>query len=91
MGGKWKIMLFDIIRRTVAVIILNVTSAFVGGSFVGLEVWQSALMAGIAGVMGVAQELSRSYLADGALDIEEINRAFGKAAAKHEPKDGEQA
>jgi hypothetical protein len=82
-------MLFDIIRRTIAVIVLNVTSAFVGGSFVGLEVWQSALMAGIAGVMGVAQELSRSYLTDGQLDIDEINRAFGKAAAKHESKDQE--
>jgi len=80
-------MIMDIVRRTIAVIILNVTSAFVGGSFIGLEVWQSALMAGIAGVMGVAQELSRSYLNDGILDIDEINRAFGNAAAKHEPEE----
>jgi len=79
-------MFLDIIRRTFAVIILNVTSAFVGGSFIGLQVWQSALMAGIAGVMGVAQELSRSYLNDGTLDPEEINRAFGNAAEKQRPK-----
>ena len=79
-------MILDIIRRTLAVILLNVTSAFVGGAFIGLEVWQSSLMAAIAGVMGVAQELSRSYLHDGKLDPEEINRAFGNAAEKHQTK-----
>lgn len=79
-------MILDIIRRTFAVIILNVTSAFVGGAFIGLEVWQSSLMAAISGVMGVAQELSRSYLHDGKLDADEINRAFGNAAEKTRPK-----
>jgi hypothetical protein len=75
-------MLFDIIRRTIAVVILNITGAFVGGSVIGIEVWQAAVMAAVAGVMGVAQELSRSYLSDGMIDINEINAAFGKAAGK---------
>jgi hypothetical protein len=39
-------------------------------------------MAAVAGIMGVAQELSRSYLTDGMLDVNEINAAFGKAAGK---------
>ena len=75
-------MVFDIIRRTIAVVILNITGAFVGGSVIGIEVWQAAVMAAVAGVMGVAQELSRSYLSDGMLDINEINAVFGKAANK---------
>ena len=75
-------MLFDIIRRTIAVVILNITGAFVGGSVIGIEVWQAAVMAAVAGVMGVAQELSRSYLSDGMIDINEINAAFGKASGK---------
>jgi hypothetical protein len=80
-------MVFDIIRRTIAVVILNITGAFVGGSVIGIEVWQAAVMAAVAGVMGVAQELSRSYLADGQLDVNEINAVFGKAANKpQEPK-----
>jgi hypothetical protein len=80
-------MLFDIIRRTIAVVILNITGAFVGGSVIGIEVWQAAVMAAVAGVMGVAQELSRSYLSDGMLDPDEINAVFGKAANKpQEPK-----
>lgn len=79
-------MVLDIVRRTFAVVILNITGAFVGGSVIGIEIWQSAVMAAVAGVMAVAQELSRSYLADGKLDVDEINRTFGKIAEKHEPK-----
>jgi hypothetical protein len=80
-------MLFDIIRRTIAVVILNVSGAFVGGSVIGIEIWQSGAMAAIAGVMGVAQELSRSYLADGRLDAEEINKTFGRIAEKSAPRE----
>jgi hypothetical protein len=39
-------------------------------------------MAAFAGVIDVAQELSRSYLADGKLDADEINKSFGKIAEK---------
>jgi hypothetical protein len=81
-------MLFDIIRRTIAVVILNVSGAFVGGSVIGIEVWQAAVMAAVAGVMGVSQELSRSYLTDGMLDVNEINAAFGKAAGKPAAEQG---
>jgi hypothetical protein len=80
-------MVLDIVRRTFAVVILNITGAFVGGSVIGIEIWQAAIMAAVAGVMGVAQELSRSYLADGRLDADEINRTFGKIADKSGPKE----
>jgi hypothetical protein len=82
-------MLLDIARRTFAVIILKVTGIFVGGSVIGLEVMQAVAMAAFAGIIDVAQELSRSYLADGQIDIEDINRTFGKIAdkeAKSKPK-----
>jgi hypothetical protein len=71
-------MWLDIIRRTFAVIILKVTGIFVGGAAIGLEVTQAIAMAAFAGIIDVAQELSRSYLADGKLDPEEINKSFGK-------------
>lgn len=73
-------MWLDIARRTFAVIILKVTGIFVGGSVIGLEVGQAIAMAAFAGIIDVAQELSRSYLADGQIDIEDINRTFGKIA-----------
>lgn len=75
-------MWLDIARRTLAVIILKVTGIFVGGAVIGLEVLQAVAMAAFAGVIDVAQELSRSYLADGQLDADEINKSFGKIADK---------
>jgi len=80
-------MWLDIARRTFAVIILKVTGIFVGGAVIGLEVFQAVAMAAFAGIIDVAQELSRSYLADGSLDAEEINKSFGKIADKNAPKD----
>jgi hypothetical protein len=79
-------MWLDIARRTFAVIILKVTGIFVGGAVIGLEVLQAVAMAAFAGIIDVAQELSRSYLADGGLDPEEINKSFGKIADKNGPK-----
>jgi hypothetical protein len=78
-------MWLDIARRTFAVIILKVTGIFVGGSVIGLEVLQALAMAAFAGTIDVAQELSRSYLADGKIDADEINKSFGKIAEK-DPK-----
>jgi hypothetical protein len=77
-------MWLDIARRTFAVIILKVTGIFVGGAAIGLEVMQALAMAAFAGIIDVAQELSRSYLADGKLDPEEINKSFGKIASSNE-------
>ena len=73
-------MWLDIARRTFAVIILKVTGIFVGGAVIGLELTQAVAMAAFAGIIDVSQELSRSYLADGKLDPEEINKSFGKIA-----------
>lgn len=80
-------MIFDIIRRTFAVIILKVSGIFVGGIVIEIETWKIASVAAIAGIIDVAQELSRSYLADGKIDMDEINRTFGKIADKHKPAD----
>jgi hypothetical protein len=79
-------MWLDIARRTMAVIVLKVTGIFVGGAVIGLEVVQAVAMAAFAGIIDVAQELSRSYLADGELDPEEINKSFGKIADKTDKK-----
>jgi hypothetical protein len=79
-------MWLDIARRTLAVIILKVTGIFVGGAVIGLEVIQAVAMAAFAGIIDVSQELSRSYLADGKIDVDEINKSFGKIADNSGPK-----
>jgi hypothetical protein len=70
----------EVFRRTAALIILRVSGTFAGGSFAGVELWQAGLMAAFIGVMDVAENLSRAYMIDGKLDLEEINTAFGGQA-----------
>lgn len=71
----------EVFRRTAALIILRVSGTFAGGSIAGVELWQAGAMAAFIGVMDVAENLSRAYMIDGKLDIEEINSAFGGQAA----------
>jgi hypothetical protein len=67
----------EVFRRTAALIILRVSGTFAGGSIAGVELWQAAAMAAFIGVMDVAENLSRAYMTDGVLDMQEINSAFG--------------
>ena len=69
-----------VVKRTVALIILRVSGTFAAGSIAGVELWQSALVAAFIGVMDVAESLSRSYVVDGELSIDEINMAFASSA-----------
>jgi hypothetical protein len=70
----------EVFRRTFALVILRVSGTFAGGSIAGVELWQAGAMAAFIGVMDVAENLSRAYMIDGKLDLQEINTAFGGAA-----------
>jgi hypothetical protein len=52
-------MWLDIIRRTLAVIILKVTGIFVGGAAIGLQVSQAIAMAAFAGIIDVSQSFGK--------------------------------
>lgn len=67
------------ITATFAVSALSVVGA---GALVGIEVWQSALMAGISGVAVVVEALSRAYLKDGDLTFKEIDEVFAAVEKK---------
>ena len=67
-------------KRTIALIILRVSGTLAGGSIAGVELWQAAMLAAFIGVMDVAESLSRSYVVDGDLSADEINRAFASSA-----------
>jgi hypothetical protein len=67
-------------KRTIALIILRVSGTLAGGSIAGVELWQAAMLAAFIGVMDVAESLSRSYVVDGDLSHDEINRAFASSA-----------
>ena len=74
----------DLSGRTIAFIIMKISGTFVGGSAIGLEFWQSIVMAAIAGVMEISEEMSRNYLNDGQITTEELNSSFAKLQEKHD-------
>jgi len=52
------------------------------GTIAGVPVWKAVFMAGIAGVATVVEGLSRAFLDDGKLSLEEINNVFNKVDRK---------
>lgn len=69
-----------ILKRTIALVILKVSSVLAAGSIAGIELWKSALVAAFVGVAEVAESLARAYVVDGILDADEINTAFASSA-----------
>jgi len=52
------------------------------GTIAGVPVWKAVFMAGIAGVATVIEGLSRAFLDDGKLSLDEINQVFNKVDKK---------
>lgn len=66
--------------RTIAYIVLKVSSTLGGGFVMGIEVWQAAAMAAFVGVMEVAEEVSRAYVVDGDVSDADIDDIFSDFA-----------
>lgn len=58
------------------------------GTIAGVPVWKAVFMAGIAGVATVVEGLSRAFLDDGKLSIDEINQVFNKVDKKAKKEEG---
>jgi hypothetical protein len=52
------------------------------GAIAGIPLWKACFMAGIAGVAFVVEGLSRAFLDDGKLSVNEINAVFNKVDGK---------
>lgn len=72
----------SILKRIVAVFIAQALSILGAGSLVGIDVYQSALLAGIMGVAHVVERLARKYIDDGKLTWEEVNEVFNSVPNK---------
>lgn len=68
----------NIILRIFATFAASGLGVIGAGTIAGVPVWKSVFMAGIAGVATVIEGLSRAFLNDGKLSIDEINSVFNK-------------
>jgi hypothetical protein len=71
-------------KRTVAYVVLKVSGTLGGGFVMGIEVWQAAAMAAFIGIVEIAEEVSRAYVADGNVTDAEMDEIFGGFADEDE-------
>jgi hypothetical protein len=68
-----------IIIKSIAIFFASALSVVGAGSVVGVDVLDSAYMAGLLGLIRVVESLARGFLNDGKLSLTEINAAFRDA------------
>jgi len=68
----------NIILRIIATFAASGLGVIGAGAIAGVSLWKSVFIAGVAGVAIVIEGLSRSFLDDGKLSLEEINNVFSK-------------
>ena len=74
----------NIILRIVATFAASGLGVIGAGTIAGVPLWKAIFMAGIAGVATVIEGLSRAFLDDGKLSLDEIDRVFSKVEKKKE-------
>jgi len=72
----------NIAKRILAVFIAQSLSILGAGSLVGIDVYQSALLAGIMGVAHVLEMLARKFIDDGKITLEEVNEVFNSVPTR---------
>ena len=83
---KVKIMIISIVKRMIATFVATAIGVVGSGAIVGVDVAKAALMAGVGAVAVVLERLSRAYLEDGELSMDEVNSAFsGFGSQEEEP------
>ncbi len=79
-------MIINIVKRMIATFAATAIGVVGSGAIVGVDVAKAALMAGVGAVAVVLERLSRAYLEDGELSMDEVNSAFsGFGSQEEEP------
>lgn len=72
----------NILLRIIATFAASGLGVIGAGTIAGVPLWKAIFMAGIAGVATVVEGLSRAFLNDGKLTLDEINDVFSKVERK---------
>lgn len=76
----------NIVLRIIATFAASGLGVIGAGTIAGVPLWQAIFMAGIGGVATVVEGLSRAFLDDGKLSIDEIDAVFAKVEKKKQPE-----
>jgi len=76
------VMFKKVSTRVFAYFVMTALGMIGTGTIVGINMWQAALMAGIAGVANVVEGLARAYVGGGVLTAEEVDEVFNAAPVR---------
>jgi hypothetical protein len=76
--GRLMEQLKNILLRILATFAASGLGVIGAGTIAGVPLWKAIFMAGIAGVATVIEGLSRAFLDDGKLTVDEINQVFNQ-------------
>ena len=65
-----------VLKRMLALFLVSAFTTIGAGAVIGIDVLQTAILAGVMGIANVVEDLARGYLNDGELTEEEIDQAF---------------
>lgn len=68
----------NILLRILATFAASGLGVIGAGTIAGVPLWKAIFMAGIAGVATVIEGLSRAFLDDGKLTVDEVNQVFNQ-------------
>ena len=69
-------LIWDAIKRTLALVGTEIAMIMAGGSIMGVTAWKAAALAGVSAAMTVWAAIGRAYYTDGKLTKDEIDQAF---------------
>jgi hypothetical protein len=69
--------------RTIATVVLKISTTGGGSALLGAELWLSLALAAWVGILEVAEELSKAYLEDGKITEAELNDASARIISKN--------
>jgi hypothetical protein len=78
----------NILLRIIATFAASGLGVIGAGAIADVPLWKAIFMAGIAGVATVVEGLSRAFLNDGKLSLDEINAVFSKVDRKNSAEGG---
>lgn len=72
----------EILKRMVALAVVQVTAILAGGAILGVDPLISGLTAAIVAIIQVSNDLAKAFLDDGKISMNEVNEVFNKKVDK---------
>ena len=79
-------IIWNFTLRVLAVFLMSALSTIGAGAILQMDIYKTALLAGLVGIARVVEGVAREFLDDGKLTMKEVNELFNHIAQKDKEK-----